>query len=200
MKQAAVEQPGGVVTPAGEQLSVVGQGLLILSDVLGSAGQRIHANAGRSVDYEVVKRSNAILLGGNQSWSGRIFVHQEGFEFHGGIITNKKPLPREQALYRPGFDPVTGNLSRDYALVLLLPNERRDQRVLLLYSIYTQGMQAAIEFVTNPERLTALRRSLMEPAADKKSLQKYFQALLTTTVENYVPDKVSLVSTRAIPE
>lgn len=95
---------------------------------------------------------------------------------------------------------MTGNPSRDYALVPLLPNERRDQRVLLLYSIYTQGMQAAIEFVTNPERLTALRRSLMEPAADQKPLQKYFQALLTTTVENYVPDKVSLVSTRGIPE
>jgi hypothetical protein len=175
-------------------------GLLNLSDFLGGAGQKIHANGGRSVDYESVKRGNAILLGGNQSWSGRIFVYQDGFEFHNGEISNKKPLPHEQALYRPEFDPVTGNLSRDYALVLMLPNERRDQRVLLIYGIYTQGSQAAIEFVTNPERLTELRQSLIERAADKKSVPKYFQVLLTTTVENYVPGKVSLVSTRAIPE
>lgn len=196
------ELPEFRFVPSATDFTSVGEalGLLILSDFLSSAGQKLHANAGTSVDYESVKRGNAILLGGNQAWSGRIFTYQEGFEFHGGIIANKKPLPSEQALYRPEFDPVTGNLSRDYALVLMLPNERRDQRVLLIYGIYTQGSQAAIEFVTNPERLKELRQSLMERSADRRSVPKYFQALLTTTVENYVPGKVSLVSARVIPE
>jgi hypothetical protein len=166
----------------------------------GGVGQKIQAKTGRQVDYEAVKGGNTILLGGNQSWSGRIFLYKDGFEFHNGVISNEKSLPGEQAVYRPEFDPVTGNLSRDYAMVLMLPNERRDQRVLLIYGIYTQGSQAAIEFVTNPERLAELRKSLMERSADKKSVPKYFQVLLTTTVENYVPGKVSLVSTRAIPE
>ena len=182
-------------TAVGEAL-----GLLNLSELLGSAGQKIQAKTGRQVDYEAVKGGNTILLGGNQSWSGRIFLYKDGFEFHNGVISNEGPLPGEQAVYRPEFDPVTGNLSRDYAVVLMLPNERRDQRVLLIYGIYTQGSQAAIEFVTNPERLAELRKSLMERAADKKSVPKYFQVLLATTVENYVPGKVSLVSTRAIPE
>src|SRR5436853_2594041 len=59
-------------------------------------------------------------------------------------------------------------LSRDYALVLMLPNERHDQRVLLIYGIYTQGSQAAIEYVTNPDRLAELRQSLLEHTAAPK--------------------------------
>ncbi len=149
---------------------------------------------------ELVRSGNAILLGGNQSWSGRIFLYQEGFEFHNGVISNKKPLPGEQAVYRPEFDPITGSLSRDYALVLMLPNERREFRVLLVYGIYTQGSQAAIEYITNPEKLAELRKALMDKSPDHKSVPTYFQALLSTTVENFVPGKASLVSTRSIPQ
>ena len=175
-------------------------GLLNFAELLGSAGQKIQAKTGRQIDYQAIKGGNTILLGGNQSWSDRIFIYQEGFEFRNGAISNKKPLPGEQAEYRPEFDPVTGNLSRDYGLVLMLANERRDHRVLLIYGIYVQGTQAAIEFVTEPERLAELRQALVERAADRKSVPKYCPVLLTTTVENYVPGKVSLVSTRAIPE
>ena len=182
-------------TAVGEAL-----GLLNLSELLGGAGQKIHAKAGRLVDYEAVKGGNTILLGGNQSWSGRIFLYKNGFEFHNGVISNKMPLPGEQAVYRPEFDPVTGNLSRDYGLVLMLPNERRDQRILLIYGIYTQGSQAAIEYVTNTERLVELRQALTERSPDRKSIPKYFQVLLSTSVENYVPGKVWLLSTRIIPE
>jgi hypothetical protein len=182
-------------TAVGEAL-----GLLNLSELLGSTGQRIHANAGRLVDYEAVKSGNSILLGGNQSWSGRIFLYKDGFEFHNGVITNRAPLPGEQAAYRPEFDPVTGNLSRDYGLVLMLPNERRDRRVLLIYGIYTQGSQAAIEYVTNAERLAELHGELCKRMPDRKMAPKYFQVLLSTSVENFVPGKVSLVSTRIIPE
>lgn len=179
-------------TAIGESLGVVD-----LSNFLASAGQRIGVNVGRLVDYETVKSGNAILLGGNQAWSGRIFVYRDGFEFHNGVIANAHPLAGEQAVYRPEFDTVTGRLSRDYALVLMLPNERRDQRVLLIYGIYTQGSLAAIEYVTNADRLAELRRALSNRAG---AVPKYFQVLLSTSVENAVPGKVSLVSTRIIPE
>ena len=175
-------------------------GLLDLSEMLRGGGQRMRVNSGRLVDYEAVKNGNTILLGGNQSWSGRIFLYPAGFEFHNGVISNKQPLPGEQASYKPEFDPVTNDLRRDYALVLMLPNEQRERRVLLIYGIYTQGSQAAIEYVTNPERLAELRTALIASSPDHKSLPKYFQVLLSTTVENYVPGRISLVSTRAIPE
>lgn len=175
-------------------------GLLDISELLRGGGQRMRVDSGRLVDFEAIKRVNTILLGGFQSWSGRVFRNLEGFEFTGGVILNKQPLPGEQALYKPEFDPVNNNLSRDYALVLMLPNEQKDRRVMLIYGIYSQGTQAGIEYVTSPERLAELRRALIARSPDHKSIPKYFQVLLSTTVENYVPGRVSLVSTRPIPE
>lgn len=195
------ELPEFRFVPATTDFTGIGEalGLGNLYDLFGNAGQKMHINAARLVDTESLKRTNVIVLGGNQSWSGRVFVYREGFEMHDGIFAAKKPLPGEQAFYKPEFDAVTGNLSRDYGVILMLPNERQDQRVLVLYGIYTQGTQAAIEFVTNPERLRELERALCQRTPDKRP-PKFFQALLTTTVENYVPGKVSLVTTRVIPE
>ena len=45
----------------------------------------------------------------------------------------------------------------DYAVVLLLSNETKEKPVLLIYRIYTQGSQAAIESFINPERMSELR-------------------------------------------
>jgi hypothetical protein len=93
---------------------------------------------------------------------------------------------------------VTNQLTRDYALVLMLPNEKKEDRVLLIYGIYTQGSQAAIEFLTNPEQMRDLRKALLALASDRKTMPPYFQALLATSVENSVPGKASLVALRVI--
>ncbi len=174
-------------------------GLVSLCQMFSNVGQQYRVQQSRLVNFEEIKGNNAILLGGNQSWSGRVFLNVQGFHFQSGVITNTKPRPGEQSLYRPEFDPVTNQLRRDYALVLMLPNERSDKRVLLIYGIYTQGSQAAIEFLTNPERMADLRKALMELSLDHKTVPTYFQALLTTTVENAVPGNFSLVAVRTIP-
>jgi len=170
-----------------------------LCQMFSNVGQQYRVQQSRLVNFEEIKGNNAILLGGNQSWSGRVFLNVQGFHFQSGVITNTKPQPGEQSLYRPEFDPVTNQLRRDYALVLMLPNERKDKRVLLIYGIYTQGSQAAIEFLTNPERMADLRKALMELSLNHKTVPTYFQALLTTTVENAVPGNFSLVAVRTIP-
>jgi hypothetical protein len=182
-------------TAVGETL-----GLLNLFELFARAGQKVQLKAGRLVDFELIKRGNAVLLGGNQSWSGRIFLYPEGFAFRAGVISNKAPRAGEQSVYRPEFDPVTNSLRRDYALVLMLPNDQRDRRILLVYGIYTQGSQAAIEYITNTERLAELRQALVSLTPDHRTVPRFFQVLLTTTVENYVPGKVSLVSARVVPE
>jgi hypothetical protein len=174
-------------------------GLVSLCQMFSNVGQQYRVQQSRLVNFEEIKGNNAILLGGNQSWSGRVFLNVQGFHFQSGVITNTKPQPGEESLYRPEFDPVTNQLRRDYALVLMLPNERSDKRVLLVYGIYTQGSQAAIEFLTNPERMADLRKALMELSPDHKTVPTYFQALLTTTVENAVPGNFSLVAVRTIP-
>jgi hypothetical protein len=138
------------------------------------------------------------LLGGNQSWSGRVFLNPEGFLFQAGVILNNRPHPGEKPVYRPEFDPVTNQLTRDYALILMLPNEKKENRILLVYGIYTQGSQAAIEYITSAERLPELRQALVALSPDRQTPPLYFQALLETTVENSVPGKVSLVAVRVV--
>jgi hypothetical protein len=95
---------------------------------------------------------------------------------------------------------LSNSLRRDYALVLMLPNMNPEQRILLTYGIYTKGTQAAIEYVTNTECLQELHRQLVALSPDKKSVPKFFQVLLTTTVENDVPGKATFVSARIVPD
>lgn len=187
--------------PSTTDFTAVGEtmGLANLFALFAQTGQNPHLLQSRLVTFEEIKQGNAILLGGNQTWSGRVFLYPEGFHFLNGVILNKNPRPGEQGVYRPEFDSVTNQLSRDYALVLMLPNERKENRILLIYGIYTQGSQAAIEYVTSPERLAELHQALLELSLDHKSVPPYFQVLLKTTVVNYVPGKASLVAVRMIP-
>jgi hypothetical protein len=181
-------------TSVGEALGVVS-----LCEMFSTVGQKCRVQQSRLVNLEEIKQTNAILLGGNQPWSGRVFLNVEGFHFQSGVILNRNPQPGERAVYKPEFDSVTNQLTRDYAVVLMLPNETQERRVLLIYGIYTQGSQAAIEYLTNPERMAELRETLLELAPDRKTVPPYFQLLLTTTVENAVPGKSSLVALRVIP-
>jgi hypothetical protein len=182
-------------TSVGETL-----GLVNLCQMFSQVGQKCRVQQSRLVNLEEIKANSAVLLGGNQSWSGRVFVNPNGFRFQSGIIFNRNPQPGEKAIYKPEFDAVTNQLRRDYALVLMLPNQRSDKRVLLIYGVFTQGSQAAIEYLTNPERMAELRRALMKLSTDNKTPPPYFQALLTTTVENGVPGNCSLLAVRAISQ
>lgn len=103
-------------------------GLVRLFQLFASVGQSCRVKAARLVDFEEVKACNAILLGGNQAWSGRILLYKQDFWFHEGLIKNNSPRPGELDVYRPVFDPVTNQLRRDYALIWMLPNEHRTQR------------------------------------------------------------------------
>lgn len=190
------------LVPSNTDFTAVGEavGLLRFFELFQSAGQKMRLKPERLVDFEEVRRGNVILLGGNQPWSGRILTYPDGFRFSRGAIENQNPLAGERAVYHPEFDPVTNDLSRDYALILMLPNERPNQRILFVGGIYTQGSQAAIEYVTNPEKLGELKKALLAQASGGKTLPRFFQALLSTTVENYVPGKSTLVATRIIPE
>lgn len=187
--------------PSTTDFTAVGEtmGLLNLFQLFSSVDQKCRLQQSRLITFEEIKQGNAILLGGNQPWSGRIFLNPEGFRFQASVILNKNPRPGEKPFYKPEFDPVTNHLNRDYALVLMLPNENKMNRILLVYGIYTQGSQAAIEYITSPNMLPDLRKALVALAPDRKTPPPYFQALLETTVENYVPGKASLVAVRVVP-
>ena len=189
-----------IFVPSLTDFTAVGEtlGVVRLCEMFFKASDPCKVQPSRLVNFEEIKNGNAILLGGSQNWSGRVFLDVEGFHMQSGVILNRQPKPGEKPVYRPEFDPVTNQLTRDYALVLMLPNERRDRRVLLIYGIYTQGSQAAIEFLTNPERMSELRQELLQASPDHKTVPAYFQALLTTTVENAVPGNASIVAVRTV--
>jgi hypothetical protein len=186
--------------PSTTDFTAVGEtmGLLNFFELFSRAGQKVRLTQSRLVNFEEIKQGNAILLGGSQSWSGRVFLNPKGFRLDAGVILNESPRPGEKPIYKPEFDPVTNALTRDYALILMLPNERKENRILLVYGIYTQGSQAAIEYITNGERLPELRKALMAASPNLKPPPPYFQALLDTTVENSVPGRSSLVAVHLI--
>ncbi len=189
-----------VFVPSLTDFTSVGEtlGLVDLCEMFFRIGDTCRVQQSRLLDFDEIKDNNVILLGGNQSWSGRVFLNVQGFHFQDGVIINSNPRPGEKALYKPEFDPVTNQLTRDYALVLMLPNERKANRVLLIYGIYTQGSQAAIEFLTTPEKMAQLRAALAELSPDHKTPPQYFQVLLTTTVENAVPGNATVVAVRTV--
>ncbi len=189
-----------VFVPSLTDFTSVGEtlGLVDLCEMFYRIGDTCRVQQSRLLDFDEIKDNNVILLGGNQPWSGRVFLNVQGFHFQDGVIINSNPKPGEKPLYKPEFDPVTNQLTRDYALVLMLPNERKENRVLLIYGIYTQGSEAAIEFLTTPEKMAQLRAALAELSADHKTPPQYFQVLLTTTVENAVPGNATVVAVRAV--
>ncbi len=191
-----------IFVPSLTDFTSVGEtvGLVDLCQMFFRVGDSCQVSQSRLVDFEQIKNNNVILLGGNQSWSGRVFLNVEGFHFQDGVIINRNPQPGEKPLYKPEFDPVTNELTRDYAVVLMLPNERKENRVLLIYGIYTQGSQAAIEFLTSPEKMVQMRNALTALSADHKTIPPYFQVLLTTTVEKAVPGDTSIVAVRAVQQ
>ena len=181
-------------TSVGETLGVVR-----FCNMFSSVGEKCNVEQSRLVNFDEIKDENVILLGGSQTWSGRVFLNAQGFQLQSGVIVNRNPQTGEKPVYRPEFDSVTNQLTHDYALVLMLPNEKKEDRVLLIYGIYTQGSQAAIEYLTNPEQMRLLRKALLDQASDHKTIPPYFQALLETTVENSVPGTSTLVALRVIP-
>src|SRR6516162_1548825 len=60
-------------TSVGETLGVVD-----LCEMFSSVGQKCQVQQSRLVNLDEIKGNNAILLGGNQAWSGRVFLNKEG--------------------------------------------------------------------------------------------------------------------------
>ena len=80
------------------------------------------------------------------------------------------------------------------------PNHTKQERLLLLYGLYTQGTEAAAEYVTDADKLAELRKALVAVSPDKKTPPPFFEALISVPVENYVPGAASLVAARINPE
>jgi len=167
-------------------------GLHYLTDFFRKSSRRIQLKQSRTLSAEDLKLHNVIMLGGVwvNEWSGKL-TRKEDFVFTDkATVENRNPQPGEEREYVPQFDGRTGNLIVDYAIITVKPNISDANKVMLLAGVYSQGTEAAAEYVTNQNYLDQLNQRLRQSGEPLR----YFQVLLKVGVENGIPTTISLLA------
>ena len=175
-------------------------GLHYLTDFFRKAGRSILLKQSRTLSAEDLRKHNVILLGGVwvNEWSSKL-TRSEDFVFTSkATIENRNPQPGEEREYIPQFDRRTGSLIVDYAVITVKPNIADANQVMLLAGIYSQGTEAAAEYVTNKTYHDQLSQRLQQSKGAERSLL-YFQALLKVGVENGIPTTISILALHELP-
>jgi hypothetical protein len=170
-------------------------GLHYLTDFFRKARRSILLKQSRTLSAEDLKEHNVIMLGGVwvNEWSSKL-TRNEDFVFTGkATVENRNPQPGEEREYIPQFDRRTGNLVVDYALITVKPNISVPNEVMLLAGVYSQGTEAATEYVTNKNYLDQLNQRLQQ-SNESGEPPRYFQALLKVGVENGIPTTISILA------
>ncbi len=174
-------------------------GLYRLSTLFRSANRDILLRQSRHANAADLKYRNVILLGSVyvNEWSRKLPVSESFNYTNAATIENRLPLAGEEKEYRPQFDERTGELRTDYALITVKPNVSGDHAVMTLAGLYSEGTEAAAEFITTKNHLAVLAQRLKD-AGGQGAPPKYYQALLKVGVENGTPTTITLVALRPI--
>ena len=171
-------------------------GLHYLTDFFRKSSRSILLKQSRTLSAEDLKKHNVIMLGGVwvNEWSGKLKRSEDFLFTDKGTIENRNPQPGEDREYIPEFDRRTGNLIVDYAVITVKPNISEANQVMLLAGVYSQGTEAASEYVTNKTYLDQLNQRL----AQLGEQPRYFQALLKVGVEKGIPTTISILALHEI--
>ncbi len=170
-------------------------GLHRITDLFRTADRSLALKQSRTVSAEDLKSHNVITLGSIwvNNWSSKL-PSKEDFVYTNQVtVRNLNPQAGEQTEYRSAFDPQTGKLIEDYALITLSPNISSRDMVMVLAGLHSEGTAAAAEFVTSRQYLTQLKQRLAQAGTNGKP-PRYYQALLKVGVENGIPTFITLVS------
>jgi len=110
-----------------------------------------------------------------------LFSSAEASGYH-----NNHPRPGELANYVRPEHPLT----RDYAIISLLPGMQSGKKMMWLSGLTTLGTQAAVEFASRPDGAAELLKTAQGPDGRVRP----FEALLETTIIGGVPLQVRLVT------
>jgi hypothetical protein len=167
-------------------------GLHYLTDFFRKSSRSILLKQSRTLSAEDLKKHNVIMLGGVwvNEWSGKLKRSEDFLFTDKGTIENRNPQPGEEREYIPQFDRRTGDLVVDYALVTVKPNISEANQVMLLAGVYSQGTEAASEYVTNKTYLDQLNQRLEQSGEPPR----YFQVLLKVGVEKGIPTTISILA------
>lgn len=186
----------GMYTGMGEAV-----GVYRLTDLMRSSRKSILLRQSRHVNAADLKYRNVILLGSIyvNEWSRRLpSVENFAYTFD-ATIENHAPQAGEERAYRPQFDAQTGSLTVDYALITVKPNVSGEHAVMTLAGIFSEGTEAAAEFVTTRHHLSVLGQRLRQQGGPAGP-PMYYQALLKVEVQNGTPTTITLLSLRTLPE
>lgn len=184
----------GMYTGMGEAI-----GLYRLTDLFRTADKTIQLKQSRHVNAADLKYRNVILLGSIyvNEWTRRL-PSVENFNYtFAATIENRNPLPGEEREYKPHFNQQTGELAVDYALITVKPNVSGEHAVMTLAGVFSEGTEAATEFVTTRNHLAVLGQRLRQ-LGGQNAPPKYYQALLKVEVENGTPTTITLITLRAL--
>ncbi len=101
-------------------------------------------------------------------------------------IVNHHPKPGEPLLYSRPERPLT----RDYAILALLPGMLSGESILVFSGLTTYGTQAGVEFVCRPESTAELLRQISGPKGELRP----FEAVIETTITGGVPLQARVVT------
>jgi hypothetical protein len=183
--------------PAFNMYTGIGEaiGIYRLSGLLHASGEATILKQSRSVGPQDLKSSDVILLGSvyaNQ-WSKPLSVKENFVYTSRSSIENLDSRPGEELEYKPEFNRQSGSLVEDYALVTVTPGFSGEKTVMVLAGIFSEGTEAAAEFVTERKYLNELNQRLSQSGSPR-----YYQVLLKVRVENSFPTKISLLTIREL--
>jgi hypothetical protein len=187
--------------PAFNMYTGIGEaiGIYRLSSLLQAAGEQTLLKQSRSIGPEDLRDYDIILLGSvySNQWSKPLSIKENFVYTTRATIENLAPAHDEQSEYKAVFDDRTGSLIEDYALITVTPGVTGQRTVMVLAGIYSEGTEAAADFVTNASYLNELNQRLRQLRA-QSTPPRYYQALLKVRVENSFPTKVSLLTVREL--
>jgi hypothetical protein len=188
--------------PAFNMYTGIGEaiGVYRLSSLFHAAGEQTLLKQSRSIGPEDLRDNDIILLGSvySNQWSKPLTIKENFVYSTRATIENLAPAQGEQGEYKAVFDERAGNLIEDYALITVTPGVTGQRTVMVLAGIYSEGTEAAADFVTNASYLNELNLRLRQLRGQSESTPRYYQALLKVRVENSFPTKVSLLTVREL--
>jgi hypothetical protein len=191
------------LVPAFNMYTGIGEaiGAYRLASLLHSSGEPTILKQSRSIGTEDLRRQDAILLGSvySNQWSKPLSIRENFVYSARGSLENLAPLPGEHREYKSVFDQTSGNLLEDYALITVTPGVSGERTVMVLAGLYSEGTEAATEYVTNKNYLNDLNQRLLQFGGGNAA-PRYYQVLLKVKVENSFPTNISILAIRELHE
>ena len=143
--------------------------------------------------WDEAKTKNLVFIGSvAENMSLRVLQSTTDFTMTTGPgfsgLVNHHPKPGEPLVYSRPEHPLT----KDYAVLALLPGVQAGKKMLIFSGLTTFGTQAAVDYVCHPDSAAELLRHITAPNGEIRP----FEAVLETDIGGGVPLQTRLVTIR----